>query len=180
MKLLKTLPFIWICLLTACAPTTPPPPFPPPPGGDFLISVQTDASAYAINEKATVRIQSTRDCYLNLYDITPADVITQIFPNRFASDNLILAHRTYQIPDPADKFDLVVTGPTGTEVIWAVCTLDDTRLLPDDLVDRGGEFPRIKSSRAEFNKAVTRNLAIVPRDRKAEATTTFRVIRSRY
>jgi hypothetical protein len=175
-KLYKILPFLWAGLLTACA-TTSPSPIPPPPYNNFSLSLQVDQPVYAINEKAKVYVQSTKDCYLSLYDINPVNSITQIFPNRFASDNLIQANLTYQIPDPKDTFDLLVTGPPGTEKIWAICTIDNVSLLPDNLIDRGGDFPRIKGTRSEFNKVVTKNLAVVPRDRKAEATVTFRVVR---
>jgi len=172
-------PLVFIGLLTSCVATTPPINIPPPPPNDFSLSVWVDRPEYAINEKVVVNVQTTRDCYLTLFDITPAGTVTQIFPNRFASDNLVQANLTYQIPDLADKFDFQVTGPTGTETVHAVCTVDNVRVLPDELVNREGEFPRIMGSPSQFNEAVTKNLAVVSKDRKAEASTTFQVVRSR-
>lgn len=181
MKFYKLLSFILVGLLTSCAATTPVPPTPPPPSpSDFVLNIWVDRPEYVINEKVITGVQSTRDCYLSLYNITPDGIVRQIFPNQFASDNLIRANLSYQIPDPADEFDFQVTGPTGIETIQAVCTTDNIPLLPDNLIDRGERFPRIKGSTSEFKSTVTKSLAVVPKGQKAEALITFRTVRSRY
>ncbi len=100
----------------------------------LTIDVDVDKNVYYIGETVTVFVQATQDCYLTLYDISTQGEVSQIFPNQFASDNLLRGGETYRIPAEADEFDFEITGPPGTEEVQATCVTPDSEQQAEDTV----------------------------------------------
>ena len=107
--------FSLIALLYGCTPATPP--LAPSPEA-FTIDVKVDKPIYTIGENIYITVQSSQNCYLTLYDISTEGEVTQIFPNRFAADNLIQGVQVYRIPDETDQFDfeIEVSSITSSKV----------------------------------------------------------------
>lgn len=86
----------------------------------LTVILSANKSSYAIGDTIIFTIKANSDCYLTLYNTKSTGVASQIFPNEFASDNLLTGGTTYEIPDENDMFDFIVTGPTGLEYVKAV------------------------------------------------------------
>ncbi len=95
------------------------------PKSRFKIDVWVDkgkGARYYVGERLTVYFKSNRDCYLTLFDFTPAGEVWQLFPDYWHQDNFIKAGNIYQIPAPGDNFVFTVTGSPGEEIIKAIAT----------------------------------------------------------
>ncbi len=159
-------------LVNGCA--SPNPPQPPTPGtGDFTMEVKVDKSVYKANEKLVVTSKATKQCYLTLYDISTVGAVTQIFPNRFAKDNLIQAGQAYSIPTASDTFDFLVTGPAGVERIRSVCTMQNVNFFQQQ--SSSDAFPRVTVPTAEFDSSLSTQLGTIPAGQWTEASVTFEV-----
>jgi hypothetical protein len=154
----------------------------PPSGGGvsqrpFSLQVKVGKTMYKVSDKIIFSVQTTRNCYLTLYDISTEGEVTQIFPNQFATDNYIEGGYTYPIPDQKDSFDFEIVGPPGLERVRGVCTIEDVNLVEARKVDATETFPRIlEDERGEFDKSLNSKLQVIPSERWAEASVTFQVI----
>jgi hypothetical protein len=157
----------------SAAPTPSPEPTPTP----FTIELKTDKNTYRIGELIVFTIRTGRDCYVSLYDTTTQGEVFQIFPNRYATDNLIDGGQMYRIPDTSDAFDFEVTGPPGIERVRAVCTLENVNVVDQQKVVPTEKFPRINQSPDEFDKSVSKKLHNLPEEQWAEASITIRVVK---
>jgi hypothetical protein len=166
-------------LLAGCY--APPPPATGGSGGagqapSFALQLNVGKNTYRIGENIVISVRSTHSCYLTLYDISTIGEVTQIFPNRFATDNRIEGGYTYPIPDQKDQFDFEITGPPGIERVRGVCTIENVNLVEQRKMDTTEAFPRVKQdSSGEFDDALNTKLRVIPTERWAEASITFRI-----
>ena len=105
---------------------------PTEPFNTLALYVDVDKSVYSIGEFVTVYVKATTDCYLVLYDIDTQGEVSQVFPNQYASDNLLEGGVVYQIPTETDEFDYQVVGPPGTEQVHGVCVTPDSSQQAED------------------------------------------------
>ena len=159
-----------VTFLSGCY--TAPPPSPQTP---FTLGVSVDKNVYRIGEKIVITVQASQGCYLTLYDISTVGEVTQIFPNQFASDNLIKGGVTYHIPTEADSFDFEITGPPGIERVRAVGTIENVNLVDQRKIDATETFPKIRQSRDQFDQSLSQKLAVMPTERWTETSITFQV-----
>ena len=142
----------------------------------FSLKLSIGKNTYVVGEKIVISVYTTQNCYLTLYDISTIGEVTQIFPNQYATDNFIQAGYTYPIPDQKDNFDFEVTGPGGMERVRAVCTIENVNLVENRKVDATEAFPRIRQdTQGEFDKSLDAKLQVIPTERWAEASITFKV-----
>ena len=99
---------------------------------DFDVKLWTDKSSYNLNDPICFSFSSEKDCYLVLVNIGSSGDITQIFPNRFHSDNFVRAGVTHRIPDGAYGFEFLVEGPSGNERVYAVAGTRPIHIFDDD------------------------------------------------
>jgi len=150
-----------------------------PPGAQpvpFTIEVFVDKSVYRVGEYIVITVRASQDCYLSLYDISTLGEVSQLFPNRFASNNQLQRGRAYRIPAEADAFNFKIFGPAGVERIRAVGTIEDVNVVDQLKVDRNETFPKIKHTADQFDLAVSQKLQTIPTDRWTEASVTFRIV----
>lgn len=165
-----------VCLLLVIMQGCYAPPVKPPQEIHNLL-VRVDKNMYKIGEKIVITVQTTRDCYLSLWDTSTKGEVTQIFPNRFASDNLIRRGAAYRIPDQNDQFDFEITGPPGIERVRGVCTTENVNLVDPRNMQATETFPKISQSRpGEFDQKMTDKLSVMPKDQWIEATVTFQIV----
>lgn len=89
---------------------------------DFSMQLWTDKNTYRVGDSISFYFRAERDCYVNLVNISSSGDITQIFPNRYHTDNHVRAGIKYRIPGDNYGFDFYVTPPAGTERIYAIAS----------------------------------------------------------
>jgi len=72
---------------------------------DFSVRLWTDKSTYRVGDSISFYFRAQKDCYVNLVNISSSGDITQIFPNRYHTDNHVRAGVTYRIP--GDHYGLI-------------------------------------------------------------------------
>ncbi len=105
-----------------------------------MIEVQVDKPVYRIGEFIVLTVRSNQDCYLALYDISTEGEVSQIFPNKYANDNLIavvdcIVFQRKQI--------ILITrspGPPGIERVCAVCTQKNVNIIDPSVVSKQEPF----------------------------------------
>lgn len=120
------------------------------PHPSFKVKVWVDKTAYYIGEKLTVYFQSTKNCYLTLFDFTPEGEVYPIFPNHWERNNYIRAGEVRQIPASHLYPYLKIGGPPGEEIIKAIATATNQRLTPKDINYGKESFPLISKSGKDF------------------------------
>ncbi len=99
---------------------------------DFGIKLWTDKGSYNLNDPICFSFRSEKDCYLVLVNIGSSGDITQIFPNRFHSDNRIKGGVNYRIPDESYGFQFRVECPAGTERVYAIAGTRPVNIFNND------------------------------------------------
>lgn len=93
---------------------------------DLKVKVWTDKGAenptYYVGERIYVSFTVKKDCYVTIYDVDSTGNVNILFPNPYHKDNLVRKGRVYTIPTSNYGYDLVVKGPTGDELIFAVAS----------------------------------------------------------
>lgn len=162
---------------------------PPPAGGDdlwdmrnpsagFTASLSAEKSGdYRIGDYLTLEIQPEEDCYVMLLNWDEAGTLTQLFPNKYQSDNFVREGQTYRFPGPNANFDFRVAGPAGKErfKLIAFRTASDSQKVTP-VIPQGGAFrtQEIRSLRIDVED-VRNPRDIADRDKKeAEIVRTLR------
>jgi hypothetical protein len=94
----------------------------PIPEDLFLIDVKLNQERYQIGDNVIITIGASHACYLILYYIDSQGKVGQIFPHQYATDSRIQEDTFYQIPDQTDPFDFEISGPSGEEELYALCS----------------------------------------------------------
>ena len=144
----------------------------------FKIDIWVDkgcGGTYTIGDKLIVYFRSSRDCYLNLFDVSPAGRVKLIFPNRYRTDNFIEADIVHAIPAEDDDFEFAVTPPTGKGTIRAVATLTSWHFTPKETLRKGAPFPIIGESMKQFTSKLQERIRPIPRADRATDTCTYTV-----
>jgi len=81
----------------------------------------SDNEFYA-GDNIVVSFRANRDAFMAIYTIDSRGHVNLLFPSSPDQDNYVQGGVTYTIPDGADDFDLVVTGPEGVENIQAIAS----------------------------------------------------------
>lgn len=108
-------------------------PSPPPVTGvvstgttDPEIKVWTDKGdenpTYYVGERIYISFTVQKDSYVTIYDVDSTGNVNILFPNPYHKDNLVRKGRVYTIPTTNYGYDLVVKGPNGDEVIYAIAS----------------------------------------------------------
>jgi hypothetical protein len=75
---------------------------------------------YYVGERIYVSFQVDKDSYVTVYDIDSTGNVNILFPNPYHRDNLARGGRIYTLPTTNYGYDLVIKGPTGKEVLYAL------------------------------------------------------------
>ena len=77
---------------------------------------------YYVGERIYISFQVDKDSYVTIYDIDSTGNINVLFPNPYHKDNLARGGRIYTIPTSNYGYDLVIKGPTGKEILYALAS----------------------------------------------------------
>ena len=129
-------------------------------GDPFGLRLWSDRSekgdVYDIGDKMTIMFKAEKDCYLTILDFTPSGSVYKLFPNKWMADGFVKAGQEIAIPAKGQKFSLKVGGPAGTDVIKAIATNQETKVIDEENEELMGPFSSIKDA-----KAATRDILLV-------------------
>jgi hypothetical protein len=129
-------------------------------GDPFGLQLWSDRSekgdVYDIGDKMTIFFKAEKDCYLTILDFTPSGKIYKLFPNKWMTDGFVKAGQEIAIPAEGQKFSLKVGGPAGTDVIKAIATNQEAKVIDEENEEIMGPFSAIKDA-----KAATRDILLV-------------------
>lgn len=77
---------------------------------------------YYLGERIYISFQADKDSYVTIYDIDGTGNINILFPNPYHRDNLVRGGRIYTIPTLNYGYDLVIKGPSGKEILFALAS----------------------------------------------------------
>jgi len=154
------------------------------PGFKIDLAIEGEKTAFKSGESVVFTFTADQDCYLPIFNIGTSGQMIVLFPNKFNPDNKIEKGRTYRIP--ADEtYQYQVTGPTGTETIKAIASVEPIMIKVASLQgelkrpleqssDPGGTFLTMKDP-----KLVLKDIAMVtsgtPSAKWATITKTFQI-----
>lgn len=126
---------------------------------DFILSLESVNSAegdlYAIGDKIGFTFTSDQDAYVTLLDFTPSGKIYVLFPNKWVSNNFVKAGETVTVPAEGQKFSMKVGGPAGVDVVKAIATNIETKILDPENQKLFGPFMALEDA-----KAATRDIIL--------------------
>ena len=97
-------------------------------------------AVYKKGDSVVLKVQTTEDAYIWVLDTGTSGKVHQIFPNRYAKNNLIKAGEPVTIPGDGARYQLAVDHPRGAELLTVVASRENiplTRALVDDAVSPG-------------------------------------------
>ena len=108
----------------------------PRPGFDVQVWLDRDTSGnstpvYDIGEEIRISVRPAKNSYIYVLDVKPSGEVTQIFPNRFDSQNRVSAGQTITLPPSGARYVFNIAPPRGLSKVIAVASRTelDTRQL---------------------------------------------------
>ncbi len=108
--------------------------FNPPPAGEiadlessrkaFAVQLESNKYQFRDGELLQLFVESERAGYLYIFDVDPAQKVTQLFPNRFTTENRIRAAEVRAIPEPGNRYQFRAGEPWGRSTITAIVTAE--------------------------------------------------------
>ncbi len=77
---------------------------------------------YRGGEKIRIFVTPSQNAYVYLFNVGADGAVTQILPNRFASEALVKANTVKSFPGAADKFTFDIAGPAGVNKVLALAS----------------------------------------------------------
>ena len=90
----------------------------PTASNPFRITAKLDRSVYVTNELSVLMVQSSEDAFVRVFVISADASQTQVFPNKWQTDNRVRKGATVRIPAEGEtRWRLRITEPFGTEIV---------------------------------------------------------------
>lgn len=67
--------------------------------GNFAVKAELNKTVFSSGEEMQIRVVSTKDVYLHIFNIGQDDTVTVLLPNRYARANFVTAQDTFIFPD---------------------------------------------------------------------------------
>ena len=142
-------------------------PKPKPSAGDALsvtASVNRSDRTYKKGDNVVLKVKTTEDAYLWVFDTGTSGKVHQIYPNRFQKNNFVAGGKTLTIPPEDAKYALAVSYPKGAELITVVASRDKTPITPAQVDSSGSAGPfRVLPGSA---MSVAKDLSVTLREKK--------------
>lgn len=135
------------------------------PASDLKISTWLDRSddTYKVGETVQLFVKTNQDAYVTVIDVGTSGKVHILFPNKYATDNRVLAHQPVQIPGPDAPYRIRVGGPAGHELIKVIATTRPDRVVSADQLSELGAFYAYRGTTA----SLTRDLGIELKEKHA-------------
>ncbi len=150
------------------------------PQAGFKVELKVDKpdATYKPGENVIVTLKTNKDCQVTLFNVGSGGKVHIIFPNEYQKDNKVKANQEYRIPPEGAKFAFKVSGPAGEDVIKAIATLDNIKLLGESDTKPDGAFQQVALKEIEVVEKIEDNLPKDPK-RWAETEVTIKVVASK-
>jgi hypothetical protein len=144
----------------------------PDPG--FFLDMSLNDQSLKNGDTIVIRIRSTRDCYLTVFNLFAVDSFAILLPDKDIPDNFLAAGETFRLPPTDLKFRVSPSAGYDDDVqaIIAVATRDkiDFPIFTDNI---SGGFAVNDNALTAINKW----LIGIDRSRRTRAFATYRVLR---
>ena len=124
---------------------------------DVVAWVDHASNTYAQGEQVRLFVQTNKDAWVTVLNVGPDGSTTMLFPNRYQADNRVRANTVTEVPDPASRARIAVSGTTGGELIKVIATSRPTPLFQSAQLAQAGVFQTLRARAVE----TARNLAVV-------------------
>ena len=114
-------------------------------------------NTYRQDERVRLFVQTNKDAWVTVLNVGPDGRTTVLFPNRFQTDNRVRANVVTEVPDPASRVRIAVTGTTGTELIKVIISNRPVPLFDPAQLAGAGAFQAVRGAPDE----TARNLSVV-------------------
>jgi hypothetical protein len=122
--------------------------------GTLKLNVWVDRRdlTYVPGDSIRIFAQTNEDAYVTVLNVGPGGKVTQLFPNKFQTDNKIRANRSVQIPAPNSDTSIRVSGALGAELIKVIASNQPIKIVPQAALDGAGVFLEVKGGADELAK----------------------------
>lgn len=117
---------------------------------------------YAIGEPVRIYVETNKDAYVTVLNTDSAGQTTQLFPNQYQPDNFVSANRAMEVPDPASRSRIVVTGNVGDELLKVVASTSPVSLFEARQLSDAGGFRVVRTDA----QRTARSLSVVMDDQR--------------
>ena len=124
---------------------------------DVVAWVDHANNTYAQGEQVRLFVQTNKDAWVTVLNVGPDGSTTMLFPNRYQADNQVRANTVTEVPDPASRARIAVSGTTGGELIKVIATSRPAPLFQTTQLAQAGVFQTLRERAVE----TARNLAVV-------------------
>ena len=123
-------------------------------------AVDRPDARYGHGDRLVLTVEVTEDAYVWVFDTGTSGKVHQIFPNNHESDNFVRAVSPIAIPSQEADYELLVSHPTGAELLTVIASKDSTPLA-HDLIDQqtqAGPFLALRGDAATVAKDLSISL----------------------
>ena len=114
-------------------------------------------NTYGYGERVRLFVQTNKDAYVTVLNVGPDGATTVLFPNRFQTDNRVRANTVTEVPDPAARARIEVSGTTGSEFVKVIASSRRVPLFDVAQLVEAGPFQTLRTRADE----TVRNLSVV-------------------
>lgn len=140
------------------------------------IKLWADKRQYKVGDTVSLHFETNRDAYLTLVNVGTSGKITILFPNRFSDGNGVNGKQAYVIPAPDDNYDLALSGPAGTELIYALVTSKPVRFFETDFSKTSEIFPTVTENAGVLTRDINVVVKKTPLKEQAKAVLELEVV----
>ncbi len=121
-------------------------------------------AVYKYGELLNFKVRSDRNGYLTVFHFSADKKVQILFPNKYHTDNRIVGGQEYTIPGLWFPFQLKVSPPAGKELLFAMVTERDQKLVPENFVDFTQVFPALTEGWSRSASLIDYGLSLLPPD----------------
>jgi len=148
-------------------PTTPAPGPSAPESTPAQFKLWTSKSQYKVGEALTVLFQANRDGYVTLVNVGTSGRVTILYPNMYSPNHAVKGGQIYSVPRADEPYQLVLSGPEGTELVYALFTTVPTRFVDDNFTNNA--FAPINDKAEAFTRDINLSVKRIPLKEQASA-----------
>jgi hypothetical protein len=145
-----------------------PPALSPGESAPAQFKLWTSKSQYKVGEALTVLFQANRDGYVTLVNVGTSGRVTILYPNMYAPNHAVKGGQTYTVPRADEPYQLVLSGPEGTELVYALFTTVPTRFVDDNFTNNA--FAPINDKAEAFTRDINLSVKRIPLKEQASAS----------
>ena len=104
-------------------------------------SVDRANRKYKHGDNVVLTVKPSADAYIWVFDTGTSGKVHQIFPNRYAKNNLVKANAALRIPGRGAKYMLTASHPKGAELLTVIASKTNASLTADMIPKNNGGSP---------------------------------------